>query len=248
MRTFVLPYKSYSNSAKTLATVLNCKRVDGSKIFKPSDVIVNWGSSTVTTIRGNPIVINRAESISVASNKMLAFKALSSAGVPTPLGTSRVDVARDWLEHGHTVYCRTVLDGHSGKGIVVATAQEDIVDAPLYTQAILKAHEYRVHVFNDRVIDIQKKRRRNEVDSNDYIKNHSNGWVFCRDEVAAPIQLYNECIKAVAAIGLTFGAVDVLYKQKDNVIAVLEVNTAPGLEGQTLASYKKAIEEYICRL
>ena len=248
MRTFVLPYKQYSNSAKALATVLNCKRVDGSKIFKPTDAIINWGSSDVPMIRGNPRVINSARAVAAASNKLRTFEILNAAGVATLEGTTSEHHARVWVEDGLTVYCRTIVTGHSGAGIVVASTQDDVVPAPLYTKAILKAHEYRVHVFNGRVIDLKKKRRRNDTESSDYIKNHGHGWVFCRDGVQATVDVYKESIKAVAALGLTFGAVDVLYKEKDNVVAVLEVNTAPGLEGHTLTSYKKAIEEYLCHI
>ncbi|MNY63636.1 hypothetical protein D3C86_2006230 [compost metagenome] len=45
---------------------------------------------------------------------------------------------------------------------------------------------------------------------------------------------------AVNAIGLTFGAVDVIWNEYRHQAYVLEVNTAPGLTGTTLEKYAEA--------
>ena len=47
--------------------------------------------------------------------------------------------------------------------------------------------------------------------------------------------------------GLDFGAVDVLWNERQQKAYVCEVNTAPGLEGITLDNYLKEIKErYLC--
>ena len=46
---------------------------------------------------------------------------------------------------------------------------------------------------------------------------------------------------AVTALGLEFGAVDIIYNDKSKKLFVLEVNTAPGIEGATVTKYKDAI-------
>ena len=120
-----------------------------------------------------------------------------------------------------------------------------IVPAPMYTKYIKKATEYRVHVFDGRVIDIQQKRKRQEVpnDEIDYqIRNAVNGWVYCRDGIDCPDSVRMAAINAVAALGLDFGAVDVGWNTHDDAACVYEVNTAPGLEGSTLDSYYEAIK------
>ncbi len=116
--------------------------------------------------------------------------------------------------------------------------------APLYTKGIIGAQEYRVHIFNNKVIDLQRKRKKSEVESDGLIKNHSNGWVFCREEVKVPLELFETAKKAVSSLSLNFGAVDVLYSSNEKKIAVLEVNTAPGLEGLTLDNYANAILDF----
>jgi D-alanine-D-alanine ligase-like ATP-grasp enzyme len=50
----------------------------------------------------------------------------------------------------------------------------------------------------------------------------------------------SEAIKAVNCLGLYFGAADVIWNDKEQRAYVLEVNTAPGLEGTTLENYANA--------
>lgn len=244
-RLFIAPYKLGSESAKVLAHSLTCKRVDGTKIFRPNDVIINWGNSSLSP-RGRPRIINRPDAVALAANKITSFKVFNQHGVATLDWTTRREEAERWIDQGHVVYGRKIINGHSGRGIIVMSydGDQEFRECSLYTKGVIKAHEYRVHVFNGRAIDIQKKRRRNESNSNDYIKNIDNGWVFCRDGAQAPVRVYEESIKAVKALGLDFGAVDIVYKEKDNFVAVLEVNTSPGLEGVTLKKY----QEELCRL
>ena len=71
-------------------------------------------------------------------------------------------------------------------------------------------------------------------ESNPLIKNLDNGWVFCRTGISLPDDARNQAIAAVRSLGLDFGAVDVLYREREDKAFVLEVNTAPGLEGTTL--------------
>jgi glutathione synthase/RimK-type ligase-like ATP-grasp enzyme len=121
-----------------------------------------------------------------------------------------------------------------------------VVDAPLYTKYIKKADEYRVHVFDGEVIDVQQKRKRQEVENEDVdyqIRNSTGGWVFCRAEVDIPDICLSMARRAVSALGLTFGAVDIGYNRREDMAYVFEVNTAPGLEGTTLDTYYAAIEK-----
>ena len=43
------------------------------------------------------------------------------------------------------------------------------------------------------------------------------------------------------AVGLKIGAVDIIWNELENKCYVLEINTAPGLEGTTLVKYTEAI-------
>jgi D-alanine-D-alanine ligase-like ATP-grasp enzyme len=174
---------------------------------------------------------------------------LDEAGVNIPNFTTHRADAQRWLENDECkVMCRTILNGHSGKGIVVAREVEELVDAPLYTEYIKKTHEFRVHVFNGNVIDyVQKKKRAGVEERNKYVRSVENGWVFCREDIEVREDVKAIAIDAVLALGLDFGAVDVILGHDGNVY-VLEVNTAIGMEGTTVECYKNAFQEFLNEL
>jgi glutathione synthase/RimK-type ligase-like ATP-grasp enzyme len=140
---------------------------------------------------------------------------------------------------------RHSLTGSQGSGIRVIEGEEIGTSAPLYVQYIKKKAEYRVHVFRGQVIDVQQKRKQREFEGeiDTRIRNHSRGWVFCRDGVSLPGDSARMCISACQILGLDFGAVDVIWNDKQKQAYVLEINTAPGIEGTTVESYGRAILE-----
>ena len=215
---------------------------------KPTRVLINWGSSDHNIIYANSKVYNKATAVELASNKVYTFHAFHNANVSCPPWTTSREMAKTWAIDGKTVVCRTRVTSHSGNGIVFATTEEELdnIDAPLYTMYIKKMKEFRVHVFNNKIIDVQEKRRNTNVERVDYrIRNHDSGFVFCRDNINEPSSLRNVAIDAVSSLGLDFGAVDIIWNEKEDKCYALEVNTAPGLEGATLTAYTNAIKELI---
>lgn len=211
---------------------------------------LNYGCSTTPNWGGaNVKWLNSPTAVATASNKINTFKTISSI-VSTPEWTTDREIAKSWQQGGRGVVCRTILNGHSGAGIVLTESDAELPVAPLYVKYIPKEYEYRVHVFNGKVIDVQQKRKRTnyEGEVNTKIRNHHTGWVYCRQSYVAPpciAEMEDHCIKAVKALGLNFGAVDVIYSKKNNKFYILEVNTAPGMEGETLNVYAKAILEAV---
>lgn len=259
MRVILFPYKIGSASCRALQEEftrrgIKCLRVrsDSTRYRpKPTDVIVNWGNSQLPAWRANP-KYNPIHSVARCSDKLEFFNVMSNVDrravgdvnniVRIPETTTMREVAQQWLDEGHTVLARTLLRASGGRGIVVHTTGEQVVQASLYTKYVKKKAEFRVHVFNNEVIHVQEKRRRAGVeDVDNQIRNHDNGWVFCVQNVDAPADVTDQALRAVRAAGVDFGAVDVIYNQKKNEAYVLEINTAPGLEGTTLEKYADAI-------
>ncbi len=223
---------------------------DGSGTFVPKDRhrIINWGLSVAPDKLRNGVFINKPELVSIAANKLLTFNKLSeNPAIHLPLYTSSMESAQAWIDDGKVVVCRTKLNGHSGAGIILAARTEDlVVNCPLYVQYIKKAREFRVHVAFGKVIDIQAKRKRTDYDGEvDYaIRNHHTGWVYCRENIEEPDDLQQQAIDAVLTLGLDFGAVDIIYNKHLNTSYILEINTAPGLQGETIEKYSNAFTEY----
>lgn len=222
-------------------------RVDTSRVpyLKPSRIVVNWGSSESFESVPYCRVLNNPDNVRFASNKLYTFQKFNEHQVPCPAWTTDKEVAEEWIAKGHTVFCRTRLQAHSGQGIVIASDLTSLVNAPLYTKYIKKRREFRVHVFKGKVIDVQEKRRAYHSNDADFlIRNHSNGFVFCRDNVVEPPDLRNVGVMAVSSLGLDFGGVDIVYNEHYQKCYALEVNTAVGLAGSTIEAYTTAIKEF----
>lgn len=178
-------------------------------------------------------------------SKTIQLESFQQHGVPCPEYTTHKPTAvTAMVEDGvKRVMCRKYTRAHSGKGCVVATTPEELVDAPLYTMYIPKKHEYRVHVFDNKVIDrqIKRKRRGYENERDTQIRNRANGYVFCREGITTDDRLDTTALAAVKALGRSYGAVDIIYNEKQDQFFVLEVNSKPGMEGTTLAKYADAI-------
>lgn len=253
MKFYVLPYQKVSASAITISNNINAKRIKlvNSK-WKPKStrIVINWGHAQAPNIDIGKHVLNWYWAVTNASNKWTALVKMEQAGVSVPKNTGAKAEAESWFDKDKkcVVFCRTLLRSSGGKGIVIAKSKAELVDAPLYTLRIRKTDEYRVHVFKNEVIDVAQKRLRNGVKDqegrNEYIRNLANGWIFAHENVNCPDNVKQEALKAVAALELDFGAVDVVV-DKEGKAYVLEVNTAPGLENQqTIQAYTNAFNNY----
>ena len=258
-RPVIWPYRLYSESGTALAGALCTKRVRPNGRYYPrkGDLVVNWGCPNLPTWWGHRAAdqtLNLPQFVRNASNKYATFDILQRAGDPVVPFTNDPEEARRWFQtplYGrklNAVLCRTLTRANSGRGIVLAKTPEEVVPAPLYTRYKPKSHEYRVHVMHDTVIDAQEKRRVNGFTetngANPYIRNHPNGWVFCRENLELPEDVEIASIEAVAHLNLHFGAVDIGYHPEFGV-SIYEINTAPGIEGQTLVNYANQIRRHL---
>ena len=251
MRYVIIPYKIGSQSAKRIqegivAAGHRCVRVRPDSTTyrpRPTDRIIYYGGSTAN-FQSN-YVINPVRTL--ANNKLTTLQRLQEVGLSTVEWTTDPDYARaNW----DVVVIRDTLHGHSGEGIRVwdksdANAGDDISGAPLYTKYTKKAYECRVHVFNGRVIDAQIKRKKTTgidatQETNTLIRNIHTGWVYCREDFTLPPAAAELSIAAARAVNLNFGAVDLIYNKHYNKFYILEINTAPGLDGTTLDNYVQA--------
>lgn len=244
-------YKFGSKSAKSLAQGVGAKRIkhQGSKLLgRANKTVINWGSSTLPNEVMKCTVLNTPEVVALASNKKTFFEHLEDTAVSLPDFTCNKGVAQGWLDEGKTVVERHKLTGNSGDGIIICTPEDVLGDAKLYTKYVPKKEEYRVHVFNGEVIDTQRKARVREVadeDVNWKVRNMANGFIFARNEDhVIPQDVLDNSVLCVNALGLDFGAVDVVYNEKEGKAYVLEVNTAPGLSGTTLDKYVEVFNAY----
>lgn len=242
------PYNQGSESAKALANALGIKRLkrEGAPI-QVKGGLINWGCSAFVRNIAHDGVFNSPDCVKIAANKLQSFKALDGR-VSIPQWTESLEEAKKWLAEGAEVVVRQKLNGHSGEGIIIASKPEDLVQAPLYTKYVPKQEEYRIHVFRDKAFFVQRKARKNEVPKEEVnwkVRNLKGGFIYANQDVVADDRAKAEAVAAIAALGLDFGAVDIIWNQRQNKFYVLEVNTACGLAGTTLEKYVEVFKEFV---
>jgi len=241
-----------SAGAAKLARELDIRRIkhQNSRLI-PSDTtaIINWGSHIFPEWRNNitqNLILNKPYRVATTSNKLSFFQLMDGTGL-CPEYTTDVLEATEWIEQGnYIVVCRTLLNASGGRGIVLATNLGELVAAPLYVKYKKKRDEYRVHVFKGVVFDTQKKlvRRAFDGDVNRQIRNFENGYIFARQSIETPAQVNDVARLAMEKANLDFGGVDVIWNDRENRAYVLEINTAPGLEGTTVSNYGRVISRW----
>jgi len=249
MRKILYPYKVGSASSKQLKERLGGLQVYPDRNYrnKIDDLVINWGNSKVPNWMSDSIKwLNKPSAVGNASNKLKALQILSENNILVPLFKDNPISAGDI--YGKVVV-RHKLDGHSGEGIEIFNTSDNLPVAPLYTRFIPARAEYRVHVFDGNVIDMSKKVRLNpdeeEFVSEEHrmVKSHQNGWTFARGGIKFNTELGRIAIKSIQALGLDFGAVDII-RGEDGEYYVLECNTACGMADSTENSYVNAILNY----
>jgi glutathione synthase/RimK-type ligase-like ATP-grasp enzyme len=253
----IFPHNPNSEGARALAEALNVRRIkreNSRYVGNAGKTVINWGCSGALpdqVLRSR--VLNRPEAVARVSNKLKFFQACNNAGAPRiPEFTTSVATVRDWLGAGRKVVARTVLQGHSGEGIVIIEGVGvDIPDAPLYTVYVPKKEEWRLHILKNAdeltIIDMQRKIRDPDYpgvpDWN--VRSHANGFIFARNVEPPNPDVLRQALLALDVSGLDFGAVDVIWNQQAGCAYVLEINSAPGLTGTTITSYANAFRRYL---
>lgn len=258
--TFKIIRTRASNGAKTLAEALGAKRnklgMWPPQLFQRDKVIINWGSSKKLPAEfHNRRLLNKPSAVSIACDKQATFRKLlphADITIPRVWTPDNFQAAQQQLDTvpGTILLARSLLSGHSGQGITVVRSGEQIPEGTkLVVEYVKKKAEYRAHVVNGEVILLVQKRKKNGVEQTrdqELIRSCDNGWIHaCNNVDEPPPSLKPMCVKAVAALGLDFGAVDVIVDRAGAPV-ILEVNTAPGIEGETtIAAYKAAFERMV---
>lgn len=217
--------------------------------------LINWGCTKVMGTTA-PKMYNWPSCVAKAANKLECFRALNAANVPTLDWTTDINKAREWHMQ-HSVIGHFDLHGHSARGLKLFKKGEGNLEASkVFTKYFPKKKEIRVHLIKDphtgkyHALYLEKKRvseeRREEFDLTEspqtYIRTYDNGWIFAR-QVVPDVPAIDLGARALNAVGLTFGAVDIMSKDKTYVVG--EINTAPGLEGECLTFYVKHLANLI---
>lgn len=211
------------------------------------EFVINLGTTEEYNIGST--FLNDREMVRTASNKRKARQTFAEVGIPAPqLFLRASDVARSALPViGRTSYHR------KGQGFWFCKTPDQVrraVDrgATHFLDFIPNTREYRVHTFVKARALGQEERTADDYVSikisekvwqgegapgpNEPQKNHEFGWTFLGQQNRREEELdvvRHAAKEAIAALGMDFGAVDVMYRVRTKQPFVLEVNSTPSL-------------------
>lgn len=228
-------------TARKLARALGirAKREDKNKGMP----VIRYGSSRYFGY--DNLQVNSPAAIIASANKFSSFMALSENKVTIP----RFYLASKIDEIEFPVLARRNYH-KQGRDIILCSNREEASNAlhsnrNYFVEFIEARAEYRVHCINNEVVKIFRKVRRDSVTS-DFIRCARFGWGFynidSEQDWLEPMK--NKALKSLEVLGLYFGAVDVIHSV-DHKFVVLEVNSAPALNTETLILYTDKLRRWL---
>lgn len=254
------PYLWYSNSScitgRALGNYLGIRY--GKNPPRNASFIIGWGCKHDALLPScEKGYINPPDKISINRNKFKTSKKLSDNGVFSPRvikATSPKDIRSALI--ANTIKYPLIgrrISHQGGRDAILCLNMRDVKHAfdegtQYFSEYIPNEKEYRIHIFKNQIIRIQKKGE-NEGTENSWIKSSHNGWVFCEinDFDTVNPELKTEAKKSLNIMGLDFGAVDVVWSDFKKPY-VLEINTAPSLNEEGIEIYGEKIREFLNNL
>lgn len=205
----------------------------------PDSILIRWGSSMNPEVDADyDKVINTAEAIQNATNKLRSLELMSEAELNVPAWDENPEAL---VEHyGYPILGRKLRHAR-GSDIQLCLQERDFRRRrDFYTVYIPTNREYRVHVVGDEVVRVQGKYLDFPEQKKAWIRNYESGYRFRNPRLRLHRRRLQDAIRAVSVLGLDFGAVDLIIGD-DNETYILEVNTAPSCSPLTGACYVNGI-------
>lgn len=204
--------------------------------------VIRWGNRIEVAANKATIVYNKAEAIANASNKKLAREIFAKEKVRCPKLINLENIQ----ENDYPIIARPSQHAKGENFVILNTIDEfknhfDI-NSPqgwYYSEFIDKQREFRVHCAHGKILAIMEKPKGEGIAWNLAVENQA----FTR--LLQEEYIFSVCIqalKAIKALGLDFGGVDVLYKEVEGKTKayILEVNTSPAVDSSEYVSLQYA--------
>lgn len=212
--------------------------------WMPQPRVVRWGSRAwLPADWGVERVLNTADAIERASNKLESLHLLREAGIPVP--DFDTDPASLVERTGYPILGRRTQHAR-GTDVVLCLQRRDYVRRPrdYYVSYVPTNREYRLHVAGGEVIRVQGKYLDVAEDYIPWIRNYTSGHRFRAPRRRLHNARLESAVGAVEALGLDFGAVDLIVADNGSHY-VLEVNTSPSCSPITGAAYVNAFHRML---
>lgn len=190
---------------------------------------VSWGVPLARGLNRNASRLNKYDQlVQLHHARIRVPDTILNGGEPT---------VNDPIAAHDGVYLARKFRHHGGTDIMPVLQFEDFAarraaGAEYFTRYIPLQREFRVWIYRRRHLGSYEKVMRYPARYTRIGRNFDNGFAFSLlTEVQIPRDAVEMASRAVDALGLDFGAVDIILG-KDGQYYVLEVNSAPGVEGE----------------
>ena len=176
-------------------------------------------------------------------DKLTQYQFFKENKIPHPEWTEDKAVAQSWQNKGIVVIARSKVKGQSGSGVAVVQPNEELPDAKVFTQYVKKKREFRVNIFQNKIVSFREKLRQNKVGEG-FIRNKENGYTttHCKPMTGSiKARLEQLSLEARKVSQSDFIGVDIIYNEFYDKLYVLEVNSGPSIEGSSVDAYVQAI-------
>lgn len=240
MKTVICYSDKSSLTGRAIQDKFNALRKRTNKKTK-CHLFIRWGSTEFFSQTRFKLELNSLEAVNRTVNKLRMLQTLLAAGIPVPLFSNTIGIADCPPDAKGNYYIRSNL------GVVRYGNDFGQGDHYVTSPIKFKRREYRVHVFNGKVLGIYEKIPfdTNQANRPKLFKSDTCKFVRCDVEVCRLTKANQQtCIDSVKSLGLLFGGVDVI-RDRDGNIFVCEVNSAPGLNTLNIDRWVQEINNYV---
>lgn len=204
-----------------------------------TNLLIRWGSTALGPKA--ELTLNSAQAINKAADKMLCREILKMEGIEVPEpGHDKLPCIGRTMKH------------RAGNGLWYCETKEEVrkaleEGAKYFSQFYPKTTEYRVHIGGGKVVLYSQKEGNTEGKINWNHKEEEITFRHLKREEWRP-EIYRLAKRAIKAIGLDFGAVDILADPTDDTLpiaVVCEINTAPALSPLGVKKYMKYFKRVV---
>jgi len=235
-----------NESGEKLASLLDCDYTYDSNntLLESKSIIIRFGNNS-KEVNTKHIEINNAFAIEVAKNRRLFYYYMKKNRVRTPYCLN----ADNFPIYAYKNY------SEGGNGIILLMSRHDLkiikerkVKISIFSRCIPIAREFRVHISklsNKEFNYLTYEKIPRDIKHDTFIIRNSaiNKYEFKKINNIPEINQMAK--KALLACGLDFAGIDIAIDD-DNIIWILDVNTAPGIvKSDTQNFYKESLKTYI---
>jgi carbamoylphosphate synthase large subunit len=252
MKKYLLYHRKSFRTARSLARLLKIRyNRDALNIYRRGHYpIIRYGNSE-GDFGINETNMNSKELISLCANSYYFGKWAKENNFWVPYYSKF-----NWNSIPEYPFLLRKLNHIAGTDIIIVNNERDLMRIPRrmlserYTvKFVPTTFELRVHIINGEIVRVFKKVKKGHLENEEYIRTSRRGFhyslILPETRENKYIKAQQLCLDVADKLGLFFGGVDIAWCKEKSEYIIWEINTAPGLNTETLRMYAERLRRFI---